>query len=328
MSELRKNFLNGNWVIISSERAKRPKDFKPQVEERAGSLNCPFCPGNEKQTPPEEYAIRNDNSQPDTSGWQIRVFPNKFPALNYEVSSVYFSKPFLSELYPGVGKHEVIVETPEHDTDLKNLGEDDFLSIIQTYLLRYRNALYLPAVKYVSLFRNYKREGGASLEHSHSQVLTLPFLPPQIELELRNIREYQQTNNHSLFTDYIEQELKEGCRIIHKGEQFLVLSPFAPRFPFETWVMPLRHFSGFSQINEDEIIELSYILKKTLKALSTLGDPAYNYYFHSLEGDIDFRFHIEILPRMAKPAGFEWDTGVFINYTVPEEAAEYFRVNF
>lgn len=328
MSEFRRNFLNGSWVIVSTERAKRPKDFKPQIEERIGVNNCPFCPGNEKLTPPENLSLRKENSLPDSPGWQIRVFPNKFPALSFEVSETYFSKPYLSELYPGVGKHLVIVETPEHFSDIKELSDTDFLNILKTYQHLYLQEVKDPVVKYISIFRNYKREGGASLEHPHSQLLTLPFLPTNLEIELKNILDYKNQTNGSIFEDYLEYEKKEEKRIVYEGSYFYIIAPFASRFPFETWILPKREFSSFSQINNDELTELAAILKKNLKALSTLGDPAYNYYFHSLEDSNEFRFHIEIVPRLSKQAGFEWDTGVFINSTIPEEAAIYLKENF
>lgn len=335
MVEIREEVTKGIWSIIAPTRGKRPFDYtgkseNKDVKEETG--DCPFCPGNETDTPPEVYSIRDENSQTESS-WRVRVFPNKFPALDEDgTSSVIESDLF--KTMGGFGFHEVVAETPLHDVRLEDLPVEDIQLIIQTYLERLSTFSEHPEIKYVSMFRNQGERAGASLTHPHSQIMATTFVPKLVRTEFKQASSFYRDKGSCLYCNLIEEEKRVSERVILENEGFIALSPFGARFPYETHLLPKKHQMGFQEITEEETSLLAEVLKITLTALAgELGDFPYNYVIHTapqtpIEGEIDqftYHWHIEILPRLTIPAGFERGSGNFINIVSPEDAAEALR---
>jgi len=281
MPELRKDPVVGRWVIISTERGKRPSDFKVDREERK-SDHCVFCEGNEAKTPPEVYAVRGECTAPDTPGWQVRVVPNKYPALRIE-GELNRAGVWMCDMMNGVGTHEVIIETPEHDKDLAYLPEDHISTVVRTYRRRIVDLGDDERFKYVLIFKNQGQAAGASLQHAHSQLIATPITPKRVKEELVGAKQYFDYKRRCIFCDYIKQETEVfGERLVAETDYFVALSPFAARFPFEMWILPKRHATDFVYINDDEIADLSRVLKLVLAKLrNALSDPPFNYVLHT-----------------------------------------------
>jgi UDPglucose--hexose-1-phosphate uridylyltransferase len=335
MSELRKDPVIDRWVIIATERAKRPTDYI-SVEQDNKSANCPFCEGNEHMTPPEIYAIRNNNSPANTKGWEIRVVTNKFPALSPE-GTLEHEHPGLFEKITGVGAHEVIIETPDHNDFLHQRSSDMLVKLLDTYQRRMDALLKDTRLLYVMVFRNMGERAGASLSHPHTQIIATPVMPKRISEEINGSLIYYGEKRRCVFCDIINEEKKVGSRIVYENDLFISFCPYASRFPFEIWLMPKRHISNFLMFTEQDKIELADCLSITMKKLVTsLVAPQYNYMLHTIPNksfpinpwpDIDkyYHCHFEIIPRLVRIAGFEWGTGFYINPTPPEDAAAFLR---
>jgi len=335
MTELRKDPIIDNWVIISTERGRRPLDYTIKTEGKKKD-SCVFCEGNEGETPPEVFAFREKGTMENGPGWKVRVIPNKYPALQMEEKGIIVEEAGMLKKMDGLGVHEVIIETPHHQKDFDDLSVDNIVLILKTYRERY---LYLSKdkrIKYILIFKNYGIDGGASLEHPHSQLIATPIIPQRIKEELNGAKEYFDLNRRCIFCDYIKQEIESKDRLIRETEKFVVISPFAARFPFEIWILPKYHSAYYEKINDDDILSLARIMKETLfKIKKKLNNPSYNFVIHTApskefsarEQDLDkkYHWHIEIIPRLTKIAGFEWGTGFYINTTSPEEAARILR---
>lgn len=335
MPELRKDSIIDNWVIISTERSKRPLDFKVKAEEKRKD-NCVFCKGNEHKTPPEKFAFREKGTLKDNPGWKVRVVANKYPALKIEGKAAR-EKVGLFEKMDGIGVHEVIIETPYHHEELNSLSITNIILILKTYRQRYLSIFEDKRIKYILIFKNYGIDGGASLEHSHSQLIATTIIPKRIEEELKGSRKYFSAVKRCIFCDYINQEIQYKDRVIEETEKYIALSPFAARFPFETWILPKYHSAYYEEINDDEIFDLAKMMKEILfRIKNKLNNPPYNFVIHTAPSkksstkewpDLDkkYHWHIEIIPRLTKVAGFEWGTGFYINPTSPEAAAKFLR---
>ncbi|MEW5802786.1 MAG: galactose-1-phosphate uridylyltransferase [bacterium] len=329
MPELRKDPIIGRWVIIATERAKRPSEFVPQPEERRSGF-CPFCVGNEDKTPPEILAYRQPETLPDTPGWSVRVVPNKFPALQIEGGGLEKRGVGVYDQMNGVGAHEVIIETPQHDTALADLPIEHFLQVIQAYQDRIIDLKRDYRFKYVLVFKNQGRAAGASLDHPHSQLIALPIVPKRVIEEIRGTNTYYLYRDRCIICDIIQQELDMGVRLINQNKHFIAMTPFASRFPFETWIIPKEHDVYFEDSDPSQLRSLGHILKDILRRIAIiLNDPPYNFLIHSApfyEKEISFyHWHIEIIPKLAEVAGFEWGTGFYINPSPPEVACNFLR---
>ena len=328
MPELRKDPVTNRWVIIASERAKRPSDFsiEPTVLKHGF---CPFCYGNEDKTPPEIVAYADGNRKQNTPGWQVRVVPNKFPALQIE-GEINKKGVGMYDMMNGIGAHEVIIETPEHDKTLPELSDIQVEKIITAYRDRGLDLKKDIRFEYILLFKNYGDAAGASLEHPHSQLIATPIVPKRVIEEIRGSHQYFEYKERCVFCDILRQELNSTERIISENSNFLSFEPFAPRFPFETWILPKKHYSDFLEIDEVMIKDLARILKDTIGRIKkALNDPPFNYIIHTTPLKKQYRdvehWHFEIMPKLTKVAGFEWGSGFYINPTPPEEAAKYLR---
>src|SRR5574340_550089 len=250
MPELRKDPIVGRWVIISTERGKRPSEFESyQAPSKAGF--CPFCPGNESKTPNEVLAYRKNGGIANSPGWHIRVVPNKYPALkvegdlNREGDGVY-------DKMNGVGAHEVIIESPDHKDTLSKMTPGQFEEVLWAYRDRIIDLKKDMRLRYILIFKNHGEAAGASLEHTHSQLIALPVVPIYVREEVEGAKTYYNFKERCIFCDIIRQEAASGARVIQETDHFLVLSPYAPRFPFETWIMPKQHESAFENSQRSE----------------------------------------------------------------------------
>lgn len=327
MSELRKDPIVDRWVIIAPERARRPADL-PRWAEPTPMAVCPFCPGHEGKTPPELYARRNDGRR-DAPGWSLRVFPNKYPALMIE-GGLDPEGHGVFDRMNGVGAHEVVVETPNHDKRLADLSMDEVEAVVTAYRDRMLDLKRDTRFRYVMVFKNEGASAGATLEHSHSQLIALPTVPKNVSDEMRGALNYYRYKERCVFCDIVRQEQSERVRLIYENSEFLVISPYASRGPFETWVLPRRHRASFEHGHRGELSALADALGVTLRKLRRALDNApYNYMLHSSpfrdEGNPHYHWHIEIMPTLGKVAGFEWGSGFYINTTPPEEAARFLR---
>jgi len=328
MPELRKDPVVGRWVIISSERAKRPSDFQPEpVTPRA--TTCPFCPGNERYTPPEILAARPPDSPADSAGWSYRVVPNKFPALRIE-GELEPAGEGLFDRMNGVGAHEVIIETPNHDASLASLSVDEVADVLLAFRERAVDLKKDPRFEYILLFKNHGEAAGASLEHPHCQLIATPIIPIMVREELTGSADYYRRKERCVWCDILRQERRARHRIILERDGFVVLAPFAPRFPCETWVLPTQHRAAFEESQVEEMRGLAAVLGDFLRRMNrVLHDPAYNFMLHTAplnEPSLTyFHWHLEIIPKLTRVAGFEWGSGFFINPVPPEDAAAALR---
>ena len=328
MPELRKDPVVGRWVIIATERGKRPTDFTNEPAVPSGGF-CPFCAGNEDKTPPEIMSYREPGSQPDKPGWRLRVVANKFPALQIE-GTLDKRGVGIYDRMNGVGAHEVIIETPEHHLNITELSAQTVQDVLWAYRERLIDLKKDKRFIYGMIFKNVGKIAGASLEHTHSQIIVLPTVPRTVNDEMRGAKAFYDYRGRCIFCDMVTQELESGDRIVLEGEEFVAFEPYAARVPLETWILPKRHNSHYEDIARYSVGELAYTLKTALQKIDrALNGPAYNYIVHTAPFDqthMDhYHWHIEIIPRLTKVAGFEWGTGFYINPVPPESAAEFLR---
>lgn len=329
MPELRKDPITGRWVIISTDRAKRPSDFIRESVEIKGTGFCPFCYGHEDKTPPEVLAYGRNGGQANKPGWRVRVVPNKFPALGIE-GDLDRQGEGLFDKMNGIGAHEVIIETPDHATTLATLSEKGMEEVLWAYRDRVLDLKNDRRFRYILIFKNHGEAAGASLEHSHSQLIALPIVPKRVREEVDNSKKYYMEKERCIFCDMIRQEMDDGERVIAENDTFIALSPYAPRFPFETWLLPKPHASAYENTQSTVYTGMAKLMRNLLARLDvTLHRPAYNYMIHTSpigeEINDHYHWHIELIPKLTKVAGFEWGSGFYINPTPPEESARFLR---
>ncbi|MCQ4574202.1 MAG: galactose-1-phosphate uridylyltransferase [Candidatus Brocadiales bacterium] len=329
MPELRKEPVSGRWVIIATERALRPTDFKASSHSIKAGGFCPFCSGNEDKTPPEIMAYREKGTEPNSRGWRVRVVPNKFPALVIE-GSLDKRGDGIYDVMNGIGAHEVIVECPQHEISLTALEPAHVQEILWTYRDRLVDLKKDKRYVYGMLFKNVGAAAGASLEHTHTQLIVTPIVPQIVAAEMEGSLTFYKYRGRCLFCDMIAQESAGKVRVLMEGEHFITFAPFASRFPFELWILPRNHSSHFENIQKSEVEELAVTLRSALCSLeSILEDPPYNFIVHTSPFDQPelehYHWHIEVIPRLTRMAGFEWGTGFYINPVPPESAVEDLR---
>ncbi|MBZ5522023.1 MAG: galactose-1-phosphate uridylyltransferase [Acidobacteriia bacterium] len=329
MPELRKDPITGRWVIISTDRSKRPSDFLRESAALKGTPFCPFCPGNESKTPSEILAYRPGNGGRDATGWSLRVIPNKFPVLGIE-GDLDRQADGMFDKMNGIGAHEVVIETPNHSETLATMPVKNVEELLWAFRDRILDLKQDRRFKYILVFKNHGLLAGASLEHPHSQLIALPILPKQVVEELEGSKRYFANKERCIYCDILRQEIDERVRIVAENPDFVALAPYAPRYPFETWILPRRHESAFENSPSHLYENLARMLRSILtRAYHVLEDPAYNLVVHTSpihDNTNDYyHWHLELVPRLTKIAGFEWGTGFYINPTPPEEAAQFLR---
>jgi len=332
MPELRKDPITQEWVIVATERARRPSDFThlsiAEPDKPEYSPTCPFCPGKEQLTPPEILAFR-EGKEPNTPDWWVRVVPNKFPALAIE-GDLNKRGAGMYDMMNGVGAHEVIIETPKHNLDPSLLGLNQLAEVLWAYRERYLDLRKDTRFKYILIFRNNGKVAGASLEHPHSQLIATPMIPIDVVNELQGAERYYQFRDRCIWCDMVQQEMGQGTRVVNSTEHFLAFEPFASKFPFETWLLPKTHQASFTAMTRERILEFAGLLQDALARISRcLSSPPYNFALHTSPCDREdsdiFHWHLVIMPRLTIAAGFEMGTGIYINVTSPEDAALYLR---
>ncbi len=325
MPELRKDLITDRWVIISTERGQRPNDYTTVITSKNNAAS-PFINGNEHMTPPEIYAIRENDKSANTPGWKLRVVSNKYPALTTE-GEPGERKEGMFVVCNGFGAHEVIIETPEMTDRLESLPVPTIVEVFKAFKQRFLSLKEDDRLKYVLIFKNQGFAAGASLQHSHSQLIATPIIPKEVKEEIQGARRYYDQHNCCIFCDLITQELKNDNRVVYEATEMIAIEPFAARVPFETWILPKTHVSHFELTNDSHLEHLAVAFKVVMQKLNTaLQFPSYNFVLHTapLQETLmpDYHWHFEILPRLANVAGFEWGTGCYINSTSPEEAAQ------
>jgi UDPglucose--hexose-1-phosphate uridylyltransferase len=327
MPELRHNVLTREWVIIATERAKRPHEF---ARKDGGTRvrppyvpSCPFCPGNEDMTPPATLVI------PDIGAWRVRVAPNKFAALSYD-GERRRTLQGIRRTVTGVGVHEVIIESPDHSKSTAVLEDSQVETLIDAYLDRFNFASRDPRVEQVTIFKNHGLAAGTSLEHPHSQIIGSPVITSQIRDRMINALRHFDEFGECIFCHVLEVELKEQARVVMETEHFVAFVQFAALTPFSMLIMPRRHMSCFSEIGDAEAADLARILRRSLaKLYYGLMDPDFNYAIRTAPKEASgvkyFHWYLSIIPRLTRVAGFELGSGMFINTSLPEENASFLR---
>lgn len=321
--------LSGRVVVVAPERAARPMALvHAEPHHRAdrgrrgddGRAECPFCEGMEHDTPGEVYAVRSPGSVPNGPGWTLRVVPNKFPAVRPKLT------PGVGPQSPGFGVHELVLETGRHTTSPTELTAAEFTTVLAAYRDRLAAIEAVPGIACVTVFKNVGAEAGASLAHSHSQILGLPFVPAELAAELRHAADYHALTGSPLLLDRLAWD-RDGGRVVAETPRFAAVTAFAPRFAYEMIVLPKAAQSRFTEATH--LSELATLLRRVLAALDRVLDaPAYNWFLHTAPTRSEspgFVWHVEVIPRTARAAGFEWATGCFITATPPEAAAAELR---
>jgi UDPglucose--hexose-1-phosphate uridylyltransferase len=339
MPELRKDPLIGRWVIIATERAKRPVDFIASHEENGPEGDCPFCEGREAQTAKEILAVRQGGAAPNQPGWQVRVIPSIKPILRIEGALNRRGKG-MYDVMDGIGAHEIIIESPRHIRNAADLPAEQILAGLQAALARMSDLERDPRFRYVLWFKNYGAIAGAGkVQHTRSQLIATPVTPLRVKEELAGARRYFEDKERCLICDILAQERQAQARLVLESAHIVALCPFAARFPFELWLVPKQHRCDFIGMRPEELADLALVMKQVLGRLkSVLDDPPYNALLHTApfrrqRGRIghwktiedDYHWHIELIPRLTRVAGFEWGSGFYINPTPPEESAKYLR---
>jgi len=323
----RRNPTTGQWVILAPARGARPilLDDDRNPPDMSPLHSCPFCAGHEWNTPPELFAYREPDSLANGPGWHVRVVPNQFAVVQPEGElRVHGDGFFLFE--DGVGQHELIIECPHHETNFARLPETQIVEVVQAWHTRLEYLSQIPHLRYGQLFKNQGRGAGASVGHCHSQLIATPLVPALLDLELHTADSFFKQHGTCLFCDLIAREHVEGSRVVLDTREYLVVTAFAGRQPFETWIVPKHHRSHFDRLEPASVADLGRVIAAVLKKLdAALNDPPFNLLIHTSpyhEPDLEhYHWHVEIIPRLTQAAGYEWATNLNINPVLPEDAA-------
>lgn len=336
MPELRRDPVAGRWVVFSPDRLRRPFNFKWAQKDADLFEDNPFLPGHEGFTPDEVYVVREPGTQPNKPGWRVRVVPNRFPALRIEGELEKEAVGFYDRMN-GIGAHEVIIETPDPRIALEDQPLSGIVDVLTAFRSRMLDLAKDMRFRYIQIFKNVGPMAGASLRHPHSQLIAIPVTPLNIKHKLQAAKDYYETKDRNLFEDILRNERNSGERMVYENAGFSAFCPFASRLPFEVTIFPRKQSPFFPQTSDHDLVLLADALKRILLSYRHgLNGPDYNLLLISAPLrkprsnssptlDLDFRWHIEILPRMSGIAGFELSTGFYINPTLPEEAARFLR---
>ena len=317
MTAFRRDPLGGSWHIVAPERMARPG----AVQDAAAS-SCPFCPGNEDQTPPE---IARKTAEP---GWSVRVIPNKYPAAD-QSRRPEPPLPSLLEQAPGIGFHEVIIETPSHGHSIDTLAPSAMEQVVDTWIERIAHHWENDRIKSVTLFKNSGRLSGASIRHPHSQLLALTVPTARAEREAAAATKWTDVRGTCLLCALIEEELRVEDRIVAVSKSFVTLAPFASRFPYQLWVVPRRHQRTPLEASQEQRREIGRLMQSTSRAMRSRGaDNSFNWSFLLGPTGADGHWYIEAMPRITGQGGFELSTENYINIVAPEAAASSLRADF
>jgi len=325
VNELRRDPITGRWIIVFLDKILNLEDLQSESNRKTGQESCPFCWGRESLTPPEITAHRKQGP-PNSPGWTVRVVPNKFPALRIE-GELEKEGIGVFDMMNGIGAHEVIAETPDHFRDMADFTYDEIEEVVWAYLSRSLDLRRDNRFKYILIFKNYGKVAGASLEHSHSQLIALPIVPKRVREEIEGAAKYFEYKERCVFCDIVREEREEKEHIIYEDDKFLAFCPYVSRFPYEVWILPKRHSSDFTGIERDGVRCFAKALRDSMARIKKLlSDPPYNFIIHTspINGHEreDYHWHVEIMPKLTKVAGFEWGSGFYINPVPPHMAAK------
>jgi UDPglucose--hexose-1-phosphate uridylyltransferase len=329
MPELRKDPFTDLWVIIPSDRSRRPGDFlRESVPSVPSGALCPFCPGNETMTSPEVLAQRTGSGS-NQPGWSLRVVPSRYPVLVVEGNLDREAEGMFDRMR-GIGAHEVVIETSAHALSITELSEPSIEKVLLAFRERIHDLKNDRRLRYVHVFKNHGAAAGARQEHTHSQLIALPVVPKRVREELDGAKQHFQLKERCLFCDLIRQETRSATRLVAETDRFAVVAPFAARFPFETWILPKQHRSHYEDVDVDHLGNLAWVLRSTLRRIEkALERPSYSLVIHTAPvqdaANPFFHWHIEVIPTLTRGCGFEMGTGFYINPAPPEEAAQFLR---
>jgi len=326
MPELRQNRFTKEWVIVATDRTKRPEEMVVKYERKPRphySESCPFCPGHEDRTPPEIMRIADDGS------WRVRVVPNKFAALSRDLEPVRTVQRSHRRI-EGFGIHDVVVETPDHGLAMAQRTERDVANVLRCYKERYAVVSSDPRIAHITIFKNHGLDAGTSLEHPHSQIIAAPIISYQVRSRMMEALRHYDEYGECIFCSAIQEELEEGTRVVLLTTHFVALAPYASSTPFAIHIYPRRHEASFGFTTDDELLDLAGVLRSVLaKVYMGLGDPDFNYTIrsapHECAGVRYYHWYLSVIPRLTRVAGFELGSGTFINTVLPEAAAEFLR---
>lgn len=328
MSEYRQDPFSGRWVVMAANRAERPCDFRASPPLRTDSV-CPFCRGHEGDTPDHLLAVSRSLAPASAADWDLRVIPNKYPALTIAPPAAPPNGVAGTRL-PGWGVQEVIIESAEHCLSTSELAEEQAEALFLVYQLRMKAASKIRGARHVVLFKNVGPGAGATIEHAHSQLVVLPHVPENIAREEQRLREHRQACGKDLWEEVLAAELREGKRIIAEGSEVVALAPYAARWPYETWIVPKRAEYDYRAERERVVREAGRMVREMVARLERAARPtAYNYLLLTApldaNADSPFRWRVELFPRLTVPAGFEWGAECWMNPVPPEPSAEALR---
>ncbi len=317
MNEIRRDYISEKYVVFSPKRAKRPHLFSAKKGEVMDPSKCPFCPGNEKMTPKEII-------QKPKKNWKVRLIPNKFPALCDTKFNGEEGKGFFNHYKP-YGSHEVVIETPDHSKDFHDLSIKDMELSLGVLIKRYKEHIKRKEIVYVTMFKNEGKMAGASIGHSHSQIIASPVFPKKISEKMTAAEKFYKKENRCPYCDIIKKEKEKKKRIVSENKEFVVIAPYASTWPYETWLFPKRHISDISKLDSSQKRYFLKTIKKLLNKYNELfGDLPYHIVYNSFPKSDFWHFHIEIYPKLKIYGGFEY-FGLFVNEVMPEYAAKKLR---
>ncbi|HEY9632672.1 MAG TPA: galactose-1-phosphate uridylyltransferase [Coleofasciculaceae cyanobacterium] len=327
VGHIRQNKVTREWVIYAPSRRKRPQDFQQISRARKTFVSrepeCPFCPGNEHMS--ESIILEMLNQQ--HTCWQTRVVPNKFPALT-PGENIHRSSEGIYLTMPGYGRHEVVIESPEHHQDIATMSIEEVEIIIETYHKRYMDLMLVHENLMAIIFRNHGMQAGASLSHPHSQIIVTGMVPRHIRWREQEAQQYYDEWARCVYCDILEFETSNRRRVIEENQSFLAFVPFAAEVPFEVWIMPKNHQADFGSISDQEKGDFALMLKNILtKLYEKLNDPDYNYVINTAARykaeEPQIHWYCQIQPRLTTQAGFELGAGISINPSLPETDADF-----
>lgn len=326
-TEIRQDLVSGDWIVVATNRSKRPHDIKPRQKMEHPEKGDPFAD-------PEKFGneVVKTYMNEDESDWAVKIIKNKFPLVNPgQCGPVMDHGPF--KYMAGVGFHEVVI-TRDDEKDFPEFSLEEAELVLRSFRDRFIEILKDDECqKYTLIFHNHGAEAGASLKHPHSQIISVPVYPPEVSRSIEGAERYFKENNKKVHQVLIEWEMEEGERTVYEDEAFIALCPYASKVPYEVRIYPKNFSACFEQITDDELKLFADVLGETLRKVKNgLNDPAYNFYIHTSpkDGDVPncnefYTWHLEILPKISTMAGFEMGTGIDVNIVSPEIAAEILR---
>jgi len=306
VSEIRKDYFLNKYVIITPSRSKRPREVK--IARPTHPANCPFCPaGIEKN-----LIIKAYHQVKKGPKWSIIVLKNKYPVVTLNNHKSY-------------GRHEVIIETPNHGKELSELKSEEMINLLNVFKERTKELSKKPKIDYVLIFKNEGGKAGASLNHAHSQVFASRILPPDLLEEFGAMRQYQKKHRRCPYCDIIKKEEKSSRRV-YTDKNIVAFTPYASAYHYETWIFPRRHIDNIIFFNKEETASLAGVLKKILTKIYKMN-LSYNFFLHQVISEKNQHFYLKIQPREAVWGGLELGSGLIVNSLSPEKAAKYLRIN-